>query len=155
MLYQTVRSTQITIPIVPECKPFSVAGLSNLNQPRAANCQLSLLTGHNSVVSHRSLPLPQWRERKENHKLVNIKSKYYDLEFFKHFISYIQQFNIDPILLWFFSGPHRIASRAACGPWAAGWKALLYRVSVLYFTWKALMNTLIIKTDSLIEYYRN
>ena len=52
-----------------------------------------------------SLPL----RRKENHKLSKIELISYDLEFlavFEHFISYIQQFNIGPILFWFFSGPH-------------------------------------------------
>ena len=42
----------------------------------------------------------------KNHKLSKIESKCYHLELFKHFISYIQQFNIGIILFWFFSGPH-------------------------------------------------
>ena len=35
------------------------AGLSNLNQPRAANCQLSLVTGHKSVANHTNVNRPR------------------------------------------------------------------------------------------------
>ena len=101
----------------------STAGLSNLNQLQAANCQLSLLTGHKSVANVnyqvRSLPLPQRREEKKQimHKPSKIESKCYDLELFKHFISHVQQINIGPILIWvLLSGPHEIASRATCSP---------------------------------------
>ena len=49
------------------------SGLSNLNKPRAANCQLSLLTGQKSVanVNYTSLPLLQWWEEKE--KITNCR----------------------------------------------------------------------------------
>ena len=102
-----------------------ISGLSKLNQPQAANCQFSFLTGHKSVANHTSLPLPQWREEEgKNYELSKIESKCYDLEFFKHFISHIQQFNTGPIPFWFLSGPHEIAS------WAAVWKALTYMIHI-------------------------
>ena len=38
---------------------YENAGLSNLNQPRAANCQLSLVTGHKSVANHTNVNRPR------------------------------------------------------------------------------------------------
>ena len=79
-----------------------MSGLSNLNQPWAANCQLSLLMGYKSVANvnySRSLPLPQRREEKKNHKLSKIDQNVTIESFFKHLISHAQQFNIGPILL--------------------------------------------------------
>jgi len=30
--------------------------------------------------------------------------------------------------MWDDGGPHEILLRAACGPWAAGWTALIYSI---------------------------
>ena len=105
--------------------PESIPCVSNLIQPQAANCQLSLLTGYKSVANvnyNRSLPLPQRREEKTKSRTVENWIKMLRSKVFKHFISHAQQFNIGPILFWFLSGPHEIDSRAA------GWKALIYTV---------------------------
>ena len=80
-----IRYSKHIIEIAQKCIRHT-SGLSNLNQPRAANCQfqLSLLTGHKSVANHRSLPLPQWREEKEK---ITIVENWIKILRFKTFLS--------------------------------------------------------------------
>ena len=77
-------SKQLKLETAGELKtsidPESIPGLSNLIQPRARNCQLSLLTDQKSVANvnyNRSLPLPcgsgsgrVWREEKTKSQTV-------------------------------------------------------------------------------------
>ena len=121
------------------------AGLSNLNQPRAANCQLSLLTGHKSVANHTNVNRPRpvslyhyqsgEKERKTNkqtnkqnktkkHKLSNTESKYYDLEFlstlFHIFINLkLGQFYFDSLAgrMKLPRGPHAARGPQVGKPW--------------------------------------
>ena len=80
----------------------------------------------------------------KNHKLSNIELKCYDLEFlavFKHFIwTYIQKFNIGPILFWFFSGPHAARGPQIGKPWA-GRYAFLQASKYIFLTIAVILQT--------------